>query len=49
LELSLIKRTFNAIIHFEYKASKEVGKVVFTVNSKDGHVFRFVTGEVTAQ
>jgi len=37
----------NAIISFEYKASKEVKGVVFTVNSKNGHVFRFVTNEVT--
>lgn len=37
----------NAIIQFDFKASKTTEKVVFTVNSKEGHVFRFVTGQKT--
>jgi len=35
----------DAIIHFEFQPSSECQQFVFTVNGKDGHVFRFVTNE----
>jgi hypothetical protein len=36
----------NAIVHFEYQPSGDCQHFVFTVNGKDGHVFRFVTNEM---
>ncbi len=36
----------NAIIRFEMQPSRDCAQFVFTINGKDGHVFRFVMNEI---